>query len=70
MKERTDHEVLVEFRQIQKHLSPILNDRSREVLKEIERRLSVKGDVGIGRVTDKSSRMTKEQILNKWLNKY
>lgn len=74
MKELTATEFLIELRCLRAHLEPVLNARMKNVLNEAERRLS---KAGIGnresfdsKKTQQGNRMTKEQILNKWLNKY
>lgn len=75
MKELTATEFLNELRCLKQHLEPVLNSRMKNVLNEAERRLSSPGVTspelfGLKRNRQQGNRMTKEQILNKWLNKY
>ena len=75
MKELTANEFLVELRCLRTHLEPVLNSRMKSVLNEAERRLT-KADIHprenfqFKKSPQQGHRMTKEQILNKWLNKY
>lgn len=74
MKELTANEFLIELRCLRTHLEPILNSRMKSVLNEAERRLTRTGVHARENFDAKKGlrghRMTKEQILNKWLNKY
>jgi hypothetical protein len=74
MKELTANELLIELRCLRAHLDPVLNSRMKNVLTEAERRLTRTGISTHEKFDLKKSqqgnRTTKEQILNKWLNKY
>lgn len=74
MKELTATEFLIELRCLRTHLDPVLNSRMKSVLNEAERRLSRAGihprEGFTSKKVQQGNRMTKEQILNKWLNKY
>lgn len=75
MKELTSSEFLTELRCLRTYLEPVLNARMKNVLNEAERRLTGSGNhsrenFDLKRNSRQGSRMTKEQILNKWLNKY
>lgn len=64
MKDLTDRELLAELRLMRACLDPVLNARMKNVLSEADRRLRDLSGSG------PKQAMTKEQILNKWLNKY
>ena len=73
MKELTATEFLIELRCLKTHLDPVLNSRMKSVLNEAERRLTRAGiprENFSSKKVQQGNRMTKEQILNKWLNKY
>lgn len=74
MKELTANEFLTELRCLRAYLEPVLNSRMKNVLNEAERRLTRtenRSPEGFDyKKTRQGTKMTKEQILNKWLNKY
>lgn len=75
MKELSANEFITELRCLRTHLDPVLNARMKNVLNEAERRLARTGNSASRenfrqQKKQQGSRMTKEQILNKWLNKY
>lgn len=73
MKELSTNEFLIELRCLRTHLDPILNSRMKNVLNEAERRLSSdapRHENFHPKAMQQGNRLTKEQILNKWLNKY
>lgn len=67
MRELTDPQLIIELRALRTHLDPVLNARMKNVLSEVEKRLTKGYDKKQPKPTGS---MTKEQILNKWLNKY
>lgn len=75
MKELSANEFITELRCLRTHLDPVLNARMKNVLNEAERRLVRTNNI-VARENfrhkkkQQGNRMTKEQILNKWLNKY
>lgn len=60
----TDNEMLCEIYSLQAHVNNI-NNRLKKLIKELDSRVKENG-----KVRRNSKSMTKEQILNKWLNKY
>lgn len=62
-----DNEFFRQFNILSASIFPVLSNRMREVLAEAEKRLSERKTQPI---KESKSKMTKEQILNKWLNKY